>query len=74
MATITRREYQHLIRRQARVEQDVHILKQFLQRDDEAKIRPSVLKRWDRISRDLDRGKGRRFSSWRQARGWLKRL
>ena len=75
MPVITQKGYKHLIQRQARVEREVEILRQLVERQaDEANVRPAVLKRWERISQDLDRGKGRRFTSARAARAWLKRL
>lgn len=40
----------------------------------EEQIHPSVLKRWDRISRDLDKGKGRTFASAKEALRWLKNI
>ena len=38
----------------------------------EEQVRPSVLKRWERISRDLDRGRGRVFASVGEMNKWLK--
>mgnify|MGYP001611854110 CR=1 FL=1 len=75
MPIITQRAYRQLIQRQERVEREVELLRHiFRQATDEASIRPSVLKRWERISRDLDRGKGRGFVTARDARQWLKKL
>lgn len=37
-------------------------------------IRPPVLRRWERISRDLDRGRGRTFTSVKAMHEWLKKL
>ena len=75
MSTITQKEYRHLVQRQTEVEQELRTVKVIL-RDalDETQIRPSVLKKWERISRDLDRGKGRTFSSVTQMGRWLERM
>ena len=73
--TIPKIEYKTLVRRQARVERDLDILKKLVQSEiREEQILPSVLKRWERISRDLDRGKGRSFSSAKAMKKWLKDL
>ena len=75
MSTITQKEFKHLVRRQGRVEQELEILKKIVRQEvDETQIRPLVLKRWERISRDLDLGKGRAFDSALAMRSWLKRL
>jgi len=73
--TIPKKEYRNLIRRQERVEEELDILKKVVRREiQEQQIVPSVLKRWERISHDLDRGKGRSFSSAREMERWLKHL
>ena len=41
---------------------------------DESNIRPEVLRRWDKISRDLDRGKGTQFSSLKEVKNWFKSI
>lgn len=75
MITITQKEFKHLIRRQGRVEQELEVLKKIVRQEvDETQIRPAVLKRWERISRDIDRGKGRVFDSAAEMRSWLKSL
>ena len=75
MATITGKDYRHLIQRQVKVEREVAVLKElFRQEADEKRIRPAVLKRWERISRDLDRGKGRVFHSVNAMSRWLNNL
>ena len=39
---------------------------------DEVEIKPAALARWEKISRDLDAGKGLAFFSASKMRGWLK--
>ena len=75
MATITQKEYINLVRRQERVEAEISVLKKIV-RDEivEGEIMPAALRKWERISRNLDRGKGRSFSSIRAMQKWLKNL
>ena len=73
--TIPKKEYQGIVRRQARIEQEVRAVKKMLlQERDEVEIRPGVRARWEKISRDLDEGKGLPFSSVSKMRNWLKNL
>ena len=75
MPTITQKEYKNIILRQDKIEEELDILKKIMKTEiGEEQIRPVVLKRWERISRDLDQGKGRRFSSLGEMRRWLKNL
>lgn len=75
MPLITQKEYKNLLQRQERVEREVNRLKAIVRTEDvEAHIKPEVLKRWERISRDIDSGKGRVFSSVDEMRKWLKKL
>ena len=75
MPTITSQEYKHLVRRQERIERELGVLREVIKQEaGEALIRPAVLRRWERISRDLDREKGRVFSSPAEMRRWLKWL
>ena len=74
MPIVTQTEYRKLIRRQKRFEKDLSLLKEVVRREAEEWINPVMLKRWERISRDLDQGKGRRFSSLGEMRRRLKNL
>ncbi|MEK9171862.1 MAG: hypothetical protein AAB782_01350 [Patescibacteria group bacterium] len=75
MPVITSREYKHLLRRQERIERELGVLSEVIKQEaGEALIRHAVLKRWERISRDLDQGRGRSFSSPVEMRRWLKQL
>lgn len=72
---IPRKEYRRIIDRQMTMEKDLRIVKMMLQYEiNDGDIRPEVLARWEKISRDLDRGKGYAFSSASDMRQWLKRL
>ena len=70
--TIPKAEYADLLERQERMEKELDTLKHVIYDEfDEARIRPSVLKRWDKISQNIENGKGRSFSSIKAARKWL---
>ena len=72
---IPQKEYRRIIDRQMRIEKDLRVVKTMLQHEiSDGEIRPEVLRRWEKISRDLDRGKGHAFSSASDMRRWLKRL
>ena len=72
---IPKTEYQGLIQRQIKIEKELSAVKEMIRSEmNEARIPPEILSRWERISRDLDNGKGRTFSSPRQMRAWLKDL
>ena len=67
------------ITRAARNDDDVNVISlpaDFLksQEAEEENIRPVVLRRWEKISRDLDRGRGRSFDSAKEVKKWLKHL
>lgn len=70
----TPNEYKHLIKRQDRVEAELNFLKQLVLSDDEKFIKPSVLKKWEKISRDMDKGKGLFFDSVADMKNWMKNL
>ena len=73
--TIPKKEYHRLVRRQEKIEKDMRLVKEILwdEMSDE-RIKLEVLKRWERISGDLDRGKGKTFSSPQTMRLWLHNL
>lgn len=73
--TITQKEYQNLVKRQEKVEEDLNIMKKILWIESkEDQIKPSVLKKWEKISRDMDLGRGRSFTSVSEMKKWLKNL
>ena len=74
MPTITQTEYKKLVQRQERVEKELHTLKDAVRRETEEYINPLMVKRWERISNDLDGGSGRVFSSVKKMNQWLKNL
>jgi hypothetical protein len=77
MATVTipQKEYKNLVKRQSRIEEELAVLREVVkeQAGDEL-IRPAILKKWERISGDLDRGQGRVFKSQKEIKAWFKNL
>ena len=74
MAVATQNKYTEVLRRQEKLEREFNMLKKAVLETDETNINPATLKRWERISKDLDNGKGRQFSSLRDMKKWLARL
>lgn len=73
--TITQKEFRDLLKRQEKVERALDILKQIVKMEsEEQRIHPSILRRWERISREMDRDKGRAFYSMARMKQWLKNL
>jgi len=64
----------YLLKRQDKVEAELDFLKKMVLADDEKFIRPSILKRWEQISNDMDNGKGLFFDSVIEMKNWLKNL
>jgi hypothetical protein len=75
MTTLPQKQYKTLIRRQERVERELALLREVVKEQAEVDlIRPSALKKWERISKDLDHGKGLVFKSQREVKTWFKNL
>jgi len=61
-----------MVKRQERVEAQVEVLKKMFRfAAEESYILPAALKRWERISREIDDGSGRSFSSAASMKKWL---
>lgn len=75
IVTIPKKEYQILVKRQEKIEAELDMVKKILRYEtDEKQIKPAVLKRWEKISRDLDKSSGRSFSSLKDMKKWLQNL
>lgn len=73
--TFPKKEYKNLIKRQAKVERELALLREVVRDELAGKtIHPSVMRRWDKISSSLDAGKGRSFASTGAMKKWLKAL
>ena len=72
---ISKKEYKTLLQRQRKVEEELDIVKSLLKQEiEEEQIQSTVLKRWERISHDLDRGQKHIFSSTKSVLAYLKHL
>ena len=69
--TVTTRQLNNLFRRQEKMEKELSLLKETVLTDADRYIRPEVLKKWERISHDMDMQKGRSFASISAMRKWL---
>ena len=70
---MAQKAYKEILRRQNKLEEAFEALRSIVNNEfDEHRIKPSVLKKWERISHDMDNGKGRFFNSPEEARKWLK--
>ena len=75
MPTITQKEYHALLKRQDHIERILDGIREWVRAAiDEDAIPPSVLRRWERISKDMDEGRGRSFNSHQTMKQWLARL
>lgn len=72
--TITQNEYKTVLKRQDKMEAELNFLKQLVLNDEEKFIKSSVLKKWERISQGIDKGKGRVFNSISEMKNWQKKF
>lgn len=75
MAIMAQKEYKEILRRQDKLEEAFEAIKNIVDGAfDDARIKPSALKKWEKISREMDNGKGLFFNSPEEARKWLKMI
>lgn len=73
--TLPRQTYKTLLKRQERTEKELETVKDLIKMYiEDLPVRPAALKRWERISRNMDRGKGRSFTSLEEMKKWFARL
>ena len=70
---IAPRDYKSLLKRQEKIEAELDFIKKIVL-DEEKFIRSSVLKKWEKISYDMDQRKGRFFDSVSEMKSWLKNM
>ena len=61
--TITKKQLRNLVKKQEAVDQEVRALRGIVLELAKDEVRPAFVKRLERISKSLDRGEGKRFSS-----------
>lgn len=74
MPTITQQQYKNFIERQEEIERELDMLKNVMRQAtiiEEDLVNPAKLQKWEKISLQLDKGKGRPFSSLQKMRKWL---
>lgn len=72
---LPRQTYKTILKRQERTEKELETIKALVKMQaEDFSIRPAALKRWERISRNIDGGKGHSFTSVEEMRKWLLRL
>lgn len=72
--TITQTEYKKLLEDQKELRSNVGELKKIILEVASEELKPSVIKRLERRSRDIDRGKGKRFNNLTSLKSYLARL
>ena len=75
MTVLAQKEYKEIIERQDKLEAAFEAIRKIVDSEfDDERIKASALKKWEKISRELDSGKGTFFNSPEDARKWLKTL
>ena len=69
--TIPKTEYQKIMKTQRELSSRVKKLEKVFEKS-ELEVKPSVLKRWDKFSKELDKGEGRYFKSAKELKNHLK--
>ncbi len=71
---ISKKEYSDLVRRQNKIESAVRALEYFVRYETQDKVTDEYKKKLALWSKELDEGKGKRFSSIKNMRKYLKSL
>ena len=75
MDTMIQKGYKEILRRQNKLEKAFEAMKKIVDSGfDDERIKTSTLKKWEKISREMDKGKGTFFNSPEAARKWLKMI
>ncbi|OGZ44044.1 MAG: hypothetical protein A3J55_01280 [Candidatus Ryanbacteria bacterium RIFCSPHIGHO2_02_FULL_45_17b] len=74
MPIVTSKQLNSLFHRQEKVEKELDLLKKVVLMDDERFIRSDILKKWERVSHNLDKKEGRSFTSIAEMKKWLTNL
>lgn len=75
LVTIPKTEYNRILQNQEELRSEVSALRKALLTDeDDWKLKPSVKRRLDRLSKELDEGRGRRFKNIKEFSKYLRNL
>jgi len=73
MTLTIQKAYKEILRRQDKLEAAFDVIKQLVDSEfEDSHIRASALRKWEKISREMDKGKGTFFNSPEEARKWLR--
>jgi len=72
--TITKKEYQHLVKRQEKIETQLSSLFRIVQEELADEVTDEYRKKLDRWSEKIDKGAGRRFSNAQEMKKYLRSL
>lgn len=72
--TIPKNEYLKIVETQEKLREKLDLLQKMFEEEIQEEIRPEYAKKLDRISADLDKGRGVRFLNAREAKKYLRNL
>ena len=72
--TVPKIEYKRLIEDHKMLKFQMMKLEQFVLESTRDDVKPTVVKRLERLSREIDQGKGKFFKSWKDTRAYLDKL
>jgi len=75
--TIPKSEYTKIIKTQEKLEKNVSTLQRMFKKvvqEDILEVRPSYIRKLDKIEKDLDAGNGVRFLNAKEAKAYLRNL
>ena len=71
--TIPKTEYRKLVQTQKELMSQFEKLEKII-KESEPEIRPSVLRRWERISKEMDKSRSIRFKSVKEVKDFFRNL
>lgn len=72
--TLDRKDYRELLRKQTSIEREVSTLREAVLELSKDELRPAVVNRLEKQSGILDKGGGRRFSSMKDLKVYIKNI
>ncbi|MBA3047474.1 hypothetical protein KKC83_00810 [Patescibacteria group bacterium] len=73
-AAITKTEYKKILKNQELLQAQLNNLQKIVFEEVREYIKPSAIKRWEKISQGMDKGKGKRFSNSASLKSYLQKL
>ena len=72
--TVDRKTINNLIKKQEATNREIRVLKDIIFEIAKDEIRPTVVKRFSKISKELDKNRGRRFGSFSAFKTYIRNL